>query len=105
MAALWVVSTFMATLLAPASLFSLSASIPARIPVGAHAGEAMRLWDPAPLRQRDLMLAAILIFDGAYRDALLQKEWTHLPPEVQASIAGTLAEIRTEGEMYIGYIE
>jgi hypothetical protein len=95
----------MTTILAPASLFSLGASLKAQIQVGSHEAEAMRLWDPAPSHRRDLMLAAILIFDGTYRDELLRKQWTQLPPEIQSSVAGTLAEIRSQDKMYIGYLD
>ena len=105
MAALWAVAAFMTTIVAPASLFSLGGCIQEQIQAGSHEAAAKRLWDPAPSHRRDLMLAAILIFDGTYRDELLLKPWTQLPPEVQSSVAGTLAETRTQGKMYIGYID
>lgn len=105
MAAFWVISAFMTTILAPASLFSLGGSVQRQNQVGSHAAEAKLLWDAAPSHRRDLMLAAILIFDGTYRDELLRKQWTRLPPEVQSSVAGTLAETRTRGKMCIGYLD
>src|ERR1700694_1193210 len=64
--------------------------------LGMSGAKASYLWNHASSEQRSLMLAAISILDGPYRDGLLSKNWTDLPSLVQTSLANTLEEIRRE---------
>jgi hypothetical protein len=64
--------------------------------LGMSGAKASYLWNHASSEQRSLMLAAISILDGSYRDGLLSKNWTDLPSLVQTLLANTLEEIRRE---------
>ncbi len=105
MAPLWVVAAFLTAILAPTSLFLLRQSPQEEICLGSDLARARGFWDYAASQQRELMLAAILIFDGAYRDELLSRRWADLPLPVQSSVAQTMAGIGPKGEMYIGYLD
>jgi hypothetical protein len=104
----WAVTAFLVAILIPAFWFGLNRFDKlAKNENRAGSGEARakRLWDHTPSHQRDLMLASILIFDSPYRDGLLTTQWKDLPFEVRSPVVETLAGIRVEGEMYIGYVD
>lgn len=58
--------------------------------------KAAYIWNHASSEQRSLMLAAIEILEGPYRDGLLLKNWEGVPTMVQMSLIRTLDEIRNE---------
>lgn len=64
--------------------------------LGMSGAKTSYLWNHATSEQRSLMLAAISILDGRYRDDLLSKNWSDLPSLVQTSLANSLEEIRRE---------
>jgi hypothetical protein len=58
--------------------------------LGASGAEAAYLWNHASAEQRVMMLGAITITVGNYRDGLLELNWPALPDMVQSSLANTL---------------
>ena len=60
--------------------------------LGTSGAKAAYLWNHASVEQRNMMLTAISITEGNYRDGLLELNWPALPDTVQSSLANTLQE-------------
>jgi len=60
--------------------------------LGASGAQTGYLWNHASVEQRGMMLGAISITVGNYRDGLLELNWPALPDMVQRSLANTLQD-------------
>jgi hypothetical protein len=61
--------------------------------LGVSGVKTQTMWSTADAEHRKLLLAAIGVLDGEYRDSLLPKKWSELPSLIQISLTDAIKEI------------